>query len=129
MAPDYINPPTLKQPPATYSQLSRAGSLVFLAGQAGSDAEGRIGSDVAAQTRQIFENMRLALESQGLGLRNLLRITIYLIDRELVSPFEAAMEEIMPGLFPDGYPPSTLVIVSALARPELLVEIEGVAHA
>ncbi|WDS35029.1 RidA family protein [Pseudoxanthomonas sp.] len=126
--PEYLNPATLKPPPATYSHLSRAGYLVFLAGQAGSDAEGRLGVDVASQARQVFENLRLALESQGLGLRHLLRITIYLVDSALVLPFEAEMADLMPRLFPDGrYPPSTLLVVHALARPALLVEIDGVA--
>lgn len=126
--PIYVNPKNMRVPAGPYSQMSSSGGLLFIAGQAGVNRSGEVMADIYLQTAQTFENIRLALESQNLGLRNLLYLTIYLVSSDLVSLFEAEMRRLEPQLFPHGCPPSTLLIVNGLARPQLLIEIAAVAH-
>ena len=125
---EHINPSGMRPPAGAYSQISRFEDLIYMAGQAGVAADGSIGADVTIQLRLAFDNVKLALESQGLSFDNVLNITIYLVDRELIAAFEAAMDALMPSLFQHGYPASTLLVVNGLARLGLLVEIAAVAH-
>jgi enamine deaminase RidA (YjgF/YER057c/UK114 family) len=127
--PSYANPDGLGQPFSLYSQVATAGGLVFVAGQVGVDEHNRVaGSDVGSQAVQAYENVRLILESQGASLRHVVRFVVYLIDAQDVAGFYAARERYFGEQFPDGeYPPNTLLIVDALVRPELRVEIDATA--
>lgn len=59
-----------------------------------------------------------------------MKLTTYLVSDDLVDDFFTAREETIGQLFPSGaFPPSTLLIVRGLVRPELLVEIEAIAIA
>ncbi len=128
--PSYANPEGLGKPFSLYSHVAKAGDLVFAAGQVGMNADNRlVGPDVASQTAQAYENVRLILESQGAGLRHVVRFVVYLTDAAYVAEFYAARERYVGEHFPDGeYPPNTLLIVQALVRPELLVEIDATAR-
>jgi enamine deaminase RidA (YjgF/YER057c/UK114 family) len=103
-----------------------AGNIVFLRGQVGQDLETAksVGhGDVEAQTEQAMANIALLIEEAGARLADVCRITVYLTD---VRHREAAYRVIgrhLKGVFPV----STGVIVSALARPEWLVEVEATA--
>ena len=100
-----------------------AGDLVFLRGQVAQDLEtGRsVGiGDVAAQAEQAMSNINTLLEEAGSRLEEICKIVIYLVD---IRYREAAYRVI--GRWLKGvYPVSTGVVVSALARPEWLVEID-----
>jgi enamine deaminase RidA (YjgF/YER057c/UK114 family) len=128
--PSYANPDGLGQPFSLYSQVAKAGDLVFAAGQVGMTEDNRVtGPDVAGQTAQAYENVRLILESQGASLRHVVRFVVYLIDAQDVAEFYAARERYFSRHFPDGeYPPNTLLVVQALVRPELRVEIDATAR-
>ena len=94
------------------------------------DADGDlVGSgDLAAQTRQTFDNLGRVLASVGASFGSVVEFTIYLVGRESLAGFREARDEIFPTMFPDrDYPASTLVIVSGLVREKLLVEIKAVA--
>ncbi len=119
-------------PIGAYSQAVRvrANELVFIAGQIAVGADGNfVGTDdVAAQTRQVYENIGKVLEGVGASFSNVVEFTTYLVGRESFEPYAQARSELFPTLFPDGdYPANTLLIISGLARPELLVEIKAVA--
>ena len=74
-----INPSQLPTPGGPYSQVVRAGSLVFLAGMVPVDANGQVvGEDIETQTRQTLENMRAALQAVGGGLSDVCTVTTYL---------------------------------------------------
>ncbi len=61
-------------------------------------------------------------------MRDIVRLQTFLTRAEDIPGFMKARAEVFPGYFPDGvYPPNTLVVVSRLVRPELLVEIEAMA--
>ena len=128
--PSYANPEGLGQPFGLYSHVAKAGDLVFAAGQVGVTEDNRVaGPDVAGQTAQAYENVRLILESQGASLRHVVRLVVYLIDAHDVAGFYAAREQYFSEHFADGeYPPNTLLIVQALVRPELRVEIDATAR-
>ena len=130
MAVAYENPAALGEPLGKYSHLSRAGDLVIVAGQVGVRADGSLaGEDFRSQLRQIFENLRLALESTGGGLENVMKLTTYVVGQPMIARFYEGREALYPELYPSGkYPPNTLLVVNGLVRPELLVEIDAMAY-
>jgi 2-iminobutanoate/2-iminopropanoate deaminase len=106
------------------------GELVVVAGQVGADRAGKLigPGDVVVQTRQAFENVRAVLEAAGSGVRQIVRFQTFLTHAADIEGFMQARKELFPRYFPDGvYPPNTLLVVSRLVVPELLVEIEAMA--
>ena len=104
--------------------------MVYVAGQVGIDAAGNLAGDgsVAAQTRQVFENIGAVLAAAGASFGEVVEFATYLVGRETVQPFMAARAELLPRLFPAGdYPPNTLLVIEGLVREEFLVEIKAVA--
>ncbi len=101
------------------------GSLIMLAGMVAVDTNGNtVGEgDIGAQTKQVFGNIRGALEAAGAGMDSIVRLTVYLTDRD---NFPGHMQ-VRAGILTDPFPASTLLIVSGLARPEWLIEIDAVA--
>jgi reactive intermediate/imine deaminase len=112
--------------PATYSHVVKVGNLLFIAGQVAFDAEGKLvgENDMKAQVRQVLENMKTALASQKADFSNVVKINTYTTD---VEAFLASSSEVRAEYFKGHLPASTLVQISKLARPGLLVEIEAIA--
>ena len=127
---NYANPDSVGAPFHLYSQVSVAGNLVSVAGQVGVDRDNQVvGPDVTSQALQTYENIRLILESQGATLRDIVRFVVYLVDADDVAGFYAAREQYFGEHFAEGeYPPNTLLIVQALVKPELRIEIDATAR-
>ena len=125
--PRFINPPGLSRPTGyTHVVLSPDGRTAYIAGQVAYDSTGAVvgGRSFEAQAAQVFANLATALGSVGATFRDVMKTTTYITDLENV----AALREIRSRHFDAGHPPaSTLIPVSTLARPELLLEIEAVA--
>ncbi len=119
-----IFPPGRPNPNPPYSPGIRLGNLLFTAGQVGADASGKTPSDIREQTRTVFENLKAVLTAGGSGLEHVLKATVYLTD---IKEF-AAMNEVYRSYFSGALPARTTVAVAALARPELRIEIEMIAH-
>jgi len=119
-----INPPGMTQPTA-YSHVVRHDNLLFMAGQVALDADGNVvgAGDMQAQVRQVLENMRTVLASQGADFSNIVKITIYTTDIDAYRQTGDIREEYWQGIAPA----STLVQIERLARPVFLVEIEATA--
>jgi enamine deaminase RidA (YjgF/YER057c/UK114 family) len=103
-----------------------AGNIVFLRGQVGQDldtAESIGRGDAAAQAERAMANIRELLAEAGARLDDLCRITVYLTDIRLREEVYQVIGRHLKGVFPV----STGVVVSALARPEWLVEVEATA--
>ena len=133
MTVSFHNPDTLVAPQGRYSHVAVAegARIVSLAGQVGVRADGSLaGPDVASQVRQAYANVGLALESAGATWRDVTRIGVFVVSTELLPELGEARQAIYDELFPEGpsaYPPGTLLVVSGLAAPELLVEVEATA--
>ncbi len=113
-------------PPRRWAAASVAGGFVFLAGETGTDPvtlETAPGG-IEAQTEQAMRNIEATLARLGLGMDALVRLTVYLTDIADLPRVGAVRARHLPRTLP-----STTVQVCALAREDLLVEIEAVAVA
>ncbi|OWJ75093.1 MULTISPECIES: RidA family protein [Haematobacter] len=102
------------------------GQTVFLRGQIGQnlDTAENVGiGDPAAQAEQAMANIKMLLEEAGGELEHITKIVIYLIDPRYREPVYRVVGKWLKGV----YPVSTGIVVSALARPEWLVEIDATA--
>lgn len=132
MAPRVITSTELGPALGMYSHGMAApvGEIVVVAGQVGLDRAGKLvgPGEVAAQTRQTFENIRAVLSAAGCGMGDVIRFQTFLTQPSDIEGFMQARNEAFLGYFPDGvYPPNTLLVVSRLVKPDLLVEIEAMA--
>jgi reactive intermediate/imine deaminase len=122
-----LNPDGLPPPVGPYSNVvvSEPGRIVFIAGQVALDANGQVvgKGDIAAQTRQVMENLRVALEAADATFADVVRVVNYITDVELFGQMAQVRREYLV----EPYPVSTLVEVPALIFPDLLIEIEAVA--
>ena len=103
-----------------------AGNTVYLRGQIGQDLDTRdsVGiGDVAAQTELAMGNIAMLLQESGSALEDIVKIVVYLTDVRYREPVYQVMGRWLKGV----YPVSTGVVVTALARPEWVVEIDATA--
>jgi len=121
-----INPPGLSMP-ATYSHIVKVGSILYIAGQVGADAQGKVvGSGMVEQVEQVLKNLQIALKSQGADFSHVTKINIYTTDVDAFRAPDAAA--VRAKYFGTHRPASTLVGVTRLASPDYKVEIEATAH-
>jgi enamine deaminase RidA (YjgF/YER057c/UK114 family) len=123
----FLNPEGLFKP-ATFSQLAitRPGTTVYISGQTARDENSNIvgAGDVKKQMVKVLENLQVAVGAAGGSMRNVAKITTYVVG--LKSDDRIWIGDMVKKHFP--VPPAhTLVGISALAAPELLVEIEAIA--
>jgi len=111
--------------PYRISQAIRVGDFVFVSGQAAIDADGQLVGvgDFDAQAEQAFTNLEQVLDAGGSSLRDVVKVTIFLTD---MSNF-AKIVELRRRWFSEPYPADSIIQVTALALPELEIEIEAVA--
>jgi len=120
-----VNPPGLSTPQA-YSHVVKAGKLLFIAGQVGADAEGKLaGPGMREQLERVLENLKIALASQGADFSHVVKITVFVTSVEEYRG--AGLAELRAKYLGAHRPASTLVQVVSLANPAYKVEIEAVA--
>jgi enamine deaminase RidA (YjgF/YER057c/UK114 family) len=123
----YINPPGLVAPTGyTHVVVAADRRTVYIAGQVAFDSAGKLvgGSDFKAQAEQVFANLRRALGSVDASFADVVKTTTFITDAKQVP----ALRDIRSRYLDPEHPPAnTLLVISALARPELLIEIEAVA--
>ncbi len=126
-----ITPKGFGAPLGMYSHgmVAAGGELIVVAGQVGTTPDGRVpGNDIGSQTRQAFENVRAVLEAAGAEMSDVIRLQTFLTRADDIPGFMKARQDVFPEYFPNAaYPPNTLLVVSRLVRPDLLVEIEAMA--
>jgi len=123
-------PEGLGEPLGRYSHVGIGnGDIVAIAGQVGMDQDGQlVGADLQSQLRQTYRNVGTALKAAGCDYVDILRMTTYLVSSDLIEDFMNARATVFAEIFPSGeYPPNTLVIVSRLVEPDLLIEVETLA--
>ncbi len=127
MRKEIIASEKLRRPHAIYSHAVKvkAGSFLFTKGTTARDRHGNLvgKGDIKAQTRQIFENIKVILEEAGGTLDNIIKLTTFVTD---ISKFQE-IHEVRAEYFKHDFPASTMVEVRRLAHDELLIEIEAVA--
>ena len=120
-----IRVPGQSEPISHDTDAVRAGDLVFVSGVVPVDADGKVvgGDDVAAQARQVFENMGAVLAAAGCTFADVVKVTVFLTDvddRPKINP-------VRQQVFGAVRPASTLVEISRLAIPGAKIEIDAVA--
>ena len=130
MSKEIFNPPTLMKP-AGYSHVAKVsgGTLVYLAGQVSADTSGQLVGEgnLEAQAEQVFKNLKAGVEAAGGTMADIIKMNVYLVaevDASEVPKFRAVRDRYVNVERP---PTSTLVVVTRLARPGWLIEIEAVA--
>jgi enamine deaminase RidA (YjgF/YER057c/UK114 family) len=132
MPVELINPEGLPKP-EFYRQVAVAtGSrTVYLAGQVARTAEGEpVGAgDLAAQVEQAYLNVAAAMEAVGGSFADVAKLTVYVVDwsPEKLADLGAGVARAAARLEADLVKPVTLLSVSGLGEPDLLVEIDAVA--
>lgn len=123
---NHLNPPALPKPNG-YSHVVevKGGRTLYISGQIALDPNGALvgAGDLRAQTRQVFENLKTALAAGGGRMEDVVKITVFMTDVSGLPAFR----EVRDGYFTQKAPASSLVQVSRLVRPDLLIEIEAVA--
>ena len=112
--------------PWPYSHGWRVGNLLFIAGQVALDEELRLigPGDAEEQARQVWRNIKVAVEKAGGKLADVVRVSTYVADIGDIDAIMRARRE----FFPDGdYPVATMVEVARLGLPGLLLETEAMA--
>ena len=110
-----------------YSQavVSNGGKVVWLAGQTtAEDSSGNsLVGDFDGQVREVFARLGKTLEDAGGALGDMVTMTVFITDARFGDRFT----QLRKGIFGDNFPASALITVAGLVRPELLVEVQGVA--
>jgi len=126
--PRNINPEELA-PARGFSHATIAGDTVWIGGQIGSDANGKIvePGDVVAQFARAIHNVAIALHAAGCAPEDTVKLTYYVTDINAYRDNRAAIGAAYRELFRSDYPASTLVEVRSLVDPAALIEIDAVA--
>jgi reactive intermediate/imine deaminase len=123
---EYLNPPTLSAPTGyTHLVQVRGGRTLYIAGQVAFDKSGNVvgKGDFAAQTTQVFENIKAALAAGGATFDNVIKVTTFVTDLSQM----ATLRSIRGKYYGKNAPASTLVQITKLAHEDLLIEIEAIA--
>lgn len=117
--------PVPQSKPRGFSPATKAGRHVFVSGQVAHDGSGKLvgAGDCGAQAGQCFKNVDAALKAAGATMDDVVKITAFLVNAADYDAYAAARLRAFPG----AAPASSTVIVKALVRPELLVEVEALA--
>ena len=125
MLKQYI-PKTVASPFSRYShgiEAAAGARWLHVSGQVGVSPEGKVLDGAEAQIEQAWRNVLSVLEAAGMGPRDLVKVTTFLVDRADLPTARAVRDRMLQG----AEPASTLLFVAGLASPEWQVEIEAIA--
>ena len=100
----------------------RVGDFLFVSGHVGVDADGNVVGDCEAQSRQVMASIRSVIEAAGGRMEDVAKITCFLTNMDDYPAYAKVRLE----TWPSNPPASSTVGVSALVRPELVVEVEAI---
>ena len=128
MSKQQIASPKLPQPSGHFAHaiaVDTPGKMVFISGMVARRADGSIAGvgDVEAQTRQVCENLKTAIEAAGGTLDDICRVDVYVRNMEHFDLIHKVRREYFTG----APPASTMVEVSKFTRPDYLIEINAIA--
>ena len=125
------SPDGVHDPVGMYSHLARTepAEVLYLGGQVALDHDGNLlgKGDVGVQTVETYRNIERILEGADASPGNIVQLTTYLTDAAHIPAYREARAPLFERLFPDGdYPPNTLLVISGLQDPEMLIEVTAV---
>ena len=128
MAKRQIQSDKIRQPSGHFSQAVSAeakGKLVFISGMTSRRADGTIAGigDIEAQTRQVCENLKAAVEAAGGTMDDICRVDVYVRDMEHFDTIHKVRRE----YFTPPLPASTMVEVVEMTSPDYLIEMNAIA--
>ena len=126
MSKTVIRPQGILNSPGYSHAVIKGGTPVFISGQVAQDEKGALvgEGDIVAQVAQVFRNLRTVVNACGGSMDDIVKINVYTTDLSYRPAVAAArLTHFRPGFMPA----STFVVVSSLADPKMLVEIEAVA--
>ncbi len=128
MAKREVSTDAVRKPIGVFSQatvVEAKGRLVFISGMTARRPDGSIAGigDVGAQTRQVCENIKAAVEAAGGTLDDVCRVDVYVRNME---HFEA-IHKVRAEYFKPPYPASTMVEVTKMVSPDYLIEMNAIA--
>jgi 2-iminobutanoate/2-iminopropanoate deaminase len=121
-----FNPPNVAPPAATYShgvEVSSRARWIYVAGQVGTRPDKSAASDIEGQAEQAWLNVVAVLKHAGLDVNNLVKVTSFLTRPEDIPAYGKIRDRFLG----DMRPATTMLVVQALARPNLLIEVEAIA--
>src|SRR5258706_3195664 len=122
-----LQPDGLAKPTGVWSTVVKAkpGTMVFIAGLVATDAEGRLvgAGDIAAQTRQVCENLRAAVRAAGGEMSDIMQVNVFA--RDVARGAFAKIHDVRREFFPVDPPASTMVEVTRLVDDQYLIEINA----
>ena len=122
--PTLINPPNVAAPSSSYSHGVVVGAhakRLIISGQIGVRPDGSIAQGMKAQTEQAIDNLFNVVAAAGMKVADIVKIVTYVTNRENIADMRSVRSE----KFGSHAPASTLLVISGLANPEFLVEIEA----
>jgi enamine deaminase RidA (YjgF/YER057c/UK114 family) len=125
-----VNPPTLPPPRGfTHGIVTTGGSLLFLAGQAGTDATGRIADpdDFVKQCARALQNLEAVVVAAGGGMQDIVKLDMFVRSREQYQSHLKPLGRVFRSFFHGYWPTMALFEVAGFAEPDALVELEGLA--
>jgi 2-iminobutanoate/2-iminopropanoate deaminase len=128
MAKQQLVSPKLGKPSGHFSQatvIEARGRLVFISGMVAKDVNSNVVGvgDIEAQTRQVCENVKAAVEAAGGTLADVCRVDVYVRNMEHFD----AIHKVRREYFPPPAPASTMVEVTKMTSPDYLIEINAIA--
>ncbi|NNE85997.1 MAG: RidA family protein [Alphaproteobacteria bacterium] len=128
MAKEQITSDRMKQPSGNFSHattIEARGKLVFISGMTAHQPDGTVAGvgDVEAQTRQVCENVKAAVEAAGGVMGDICRVDVFVRNMEHFDIIHQVRRE----YFTPPLPASTMVEVTKMTHPDYLVEISAIA--
>ena len=128
MPKQVVTSPKLPAPSGHFAQATMVearGRLVFISGMLAKDASGQLvgRGDITAQTRQVCENLKAAVEAAGGTLDDICRVDVFIRNMEHFPEIHAVRRQYFTGVAPA----STMVEVSKFTTPDALIEINAIA--
>ena len=120
------NPRSIGAPIGTYShgiEVPPGARWLYLAGQIGVRPDGSVPATIEEQTEVVWQNILAVLADAGMGIGDVVKITSFLTRHENFPSFAQVRAKFLGS----HRPASTLLVISSLARPEFLVEVEAIA--
>ena len=125
---EFVNPATVHATGGRYHHaalVTGAARRLVISGQVGVAPDGTVAEGGETQIAQALANLKAVLASQGMGVADIVKMTVFLTDRSLIPAWRAAREAALEG----RATASTLLVVAGLADPRFVVEVEAEAVA